>query len=58
MLLTLLLPAKMYVLVLVGILMNMMILFEIPVIAVLYVWCQLNKGMDKSVKHEILNFSS
>lgn len=31
--------------VLVGILMNMMILFEIPIIAVLYVWCQLNKDV-------------
>lgn len=27
----------------IGLLMNMMILFEIPIIAVLYVWCNLNK---------------
>jgi len=32
-------------LVIVGILMGMMVLFEIPIIAVLYIWCQLNKGI-------------
>ena len=32
------------ILVVIGLLLEMMILFEIPIIAVIYIWCQLNKG--------------
>ena len=30
----------------VGCLMNLAVLFKIPIIAVIYVWCNLNKGED------------
>ena len=39
----------------VGIIMNLMIIFEVPIIAVLYVWCQLNKGIYRvnfTLSHE------
>ena len=35
-------------LVVIGLLLEMMILFEIPIIAVIYIWCQLNKGMKRT----------
>ena len=35
------------ILVVIGLLLEMMILFEIPIIAVIYIWCQLNKGMEQ-----------
>ena len=35
---------KYKLLVVIGLLLEMMILFEIPIIAVIYIWCQLNKG--------------
>ena len=46
------------ILVVIGLLLEMMILFEIPIIAVIYIWCQLNKGMKSIGLKNILSKTS